>query len=100
MTRPMTVGRGRREFPAANRRDTEPGVHLLRHGLYRAKRIAREMHRLLADQVRAEIDSARAAPIELRELDARIERPQARRASGDPDLTEDELAAAIERAQA
>ncbi len=66
----------------------------------RVKRIAREMHRLLADRVRAESDSARAAPIELRELDARIERLQARRTSGDPDLTDDELAAAIERVQA
>lgn len=64
----------------------------------RVIRMAREMQRLLADRARATSEHAATASTELRELDARIARLRARRVAGDPDMTDDELAAAIDRA--
>ena len=64
----------------------------------RVNRMARQMQRLLADRARAQNERATTESTELQELDARIARLRARRATGDPDMTDDELAAAIDRA--
>lgn len=66
----------------------------------RVNRMAREMQRMFADHIRAVGEHAKTAPIEVKDINARIERLQARRAAGDPDMTDDEWAAAIDRAQA
>jgi hypothetical protein len=61
--------------------------------------MAKEMQALYVERFRASEARVDAAPKELQELDARLSRLRQRR-GGDPDLTTDELQAAIERAEA
>jgi site-specific DNA recombinase len=65
----------------------------------RVERIAKEMQTLYTERVRSIEARADAAPKELQDLDARLTRLRERARSGDPDLTADELQAAIERAE-
>lgn len=64
----------------------------------RVKRMAEEIARVYADRMRARVSRATTAPRELQELDARIARLRERLSRGDPDMTSDEIQAAIERA--
>src|SRR6185312_1193582 len=63
-------------------------------------RMANEMPAAYAERMRAVAARAADLPRELEELDARIMRLRERSKAGDPDLTPDELQAAIERAEA
>ncbi len=63
------------------------------------KRMAKQLEKRLAEQAKATQQKGADAPRELAELDARIARLKERLRTGDPDLTEDELQAAIDRAQ-
>ena len=65
----------------------------------RVERMAKEMQRYYVERVRAMQTRATEAPKELRELAARIERLRERLRKGDPDMTADELQAAIDRAE-
>jgi hypothetical protein len=66
----------------------------------RAERMAREMQAYYLDRVRAIQTQAVEQPHELQELTARIERLGERLKRGDPDMTADEIQAAIDRAAA
>jgi site-specific DNA recombinase len=65
----------------------------------RVERMAKEMQRYHAERVRAVQARAIEAPKELQELAARIERLRERLRKGDPDMTADELQAALDRAE-
>jgi DNA repair exonuclease SbcCD ATPase subunit len=65
----------------------------------RAERMAKEMQAYYLDQVRAMQTQAMEQPRELQELTARIERLRERLKQGDPDMTADEIQAAIDRAE-
>lgn len=66
----------------------------------RIERMAREMQRDYAARLKALAARSEAVPQELQDLDARIARLRDRMTTGDPDMTGDELQAAMERAQA
>ncbi len=66
----------------------------------RVERMAVEMQQHYRERVHAMRVKAHEAPQELTELMARIERLRARLKAGDPDMTADEIGAAIERAEA
>jgi site-specific DNA recombinase len=66
----------------------------------RVARMANEMRAAYAERMRAVAARAADLPRELEELDARIMRLRERLKAGDPDLTPDELQAAIDRAEA
>jgi DNA invertase Pin-like site-specific DNA recombinase len=66
----------------------------------RVARMANEMRAAYAERMRAVAARAGDLPRELEELDARIMRLRERLKAGDPDLTPDELQAAIDRAEA
>ncbi len=65
----------------------------------RRTRMAKEMHASYVERVHTHNKRVESAPQEVIELDARIDRLRDRLRSGDPDLTPDELQAAIERAE-
>jgi site-specific DNA recombinase len=65
----------------------------------RVERMGNEMQRYYADRMRALQTHATEAPRELQELGARIERLRDRLRRGDPDMTPDEIEAAIARAE-
>jgi len=65
----------------------------------RVARMAKEMQRDLLERIHRAKVRAVEQPHELAELDARIARLRMRLTSGDPDMTPDELQAAIERAE-
>ena len=65
----------------------------------RVERMAREMQKLHAENVRAATGRANAAPQELQTLSERIDRLRERLATGDPDMEPDEIQAAIDRAE-
>lgn len=65
----------------------------------RVQQMAREIARIFADRVQAEAGRAACAPQSLLELEARIARLRERLGRGDPDMTSDEIQAAIERAE-
>lgn len=64
----------------------------------RVKRMAHEMASIFADRIQARGDRAAQAPQALQDLDARMARLRERLGRGDPDMTSDEIQAAIERA--
>ena len=66
----------------------------------RAVRMAKELQQLYLEQARQSEARAVEAPQELQELTARIDRLRLRLRHGDPDMTSDELQAAIDRALA
>jgi site-specific DNA recombinase len=66
----------------------------------RAERMAKEMQAYYLDRARAIQTQAVEQPHELQELTARIERLRERLKRGDPDMTADEIQAAIDRAAA
>lgn len=66
----------------------------------RVARMANEMRAAYAERMRTLAARAAVLPRELEELDARIMRLRERLKAGDPDLTPDELQAAIDRAEA
>jgi hypothetical protein len=66
----------------------------------RVERIAKEMQTYYAERVRTMQTRAVEAPRELQDLTARIERLRERLQKGDPDMTADEIQAAIDRAEA
>lgn len=66
----------------------------------RIKKMALEMQTFLAQELQERADKSAEVPRELQELEARLERLRRRLADGDPDITPDELQAAIERAEA
>ena len=66
----------------------------------RVARMAAELEQLHAEHMHQSTARAAEVPKELRELTARIERLKERLRAGDPDMTGDEIEAAIERAQA
>jgi DNA invertase Pin-like site-specific DNA recombinase len=66
----------------------------------RVQRMAVEAQAYYAERVRAMQTRAIEQPRELQELDARIDRLRARLKAGDPDMTGDEIQAAIDRAEA
>ena len=81
--------------------------HVILSGVYRdlleperVARMANEMRAAYAERMRAAAARAVDLPRELEELDARIMRLRERLKAGDPDLTPDELQAAIDRAEA
>jgi hypothetical protein len=66
----------------------------------RVRQMAKEMQAAYAERVKQAATRVQTLPLELQALDARIERLRERLKCGDPDLTADELQAAIERAEA
>ncbi|HEY0942515.1 MAG TPA: recombinase family protein [Steroidobacter sp.] len=66
----------------------------------RVERMAKEMRALYVEHLRALQMREAERPQELQELIARIERLRERLRRGDPDMTPDEIQAAIERAEA
>ena len=69
-------------------------------GPERIERMAREMGEYYRERVRALQTHAAEVPGELQELAARLQRLHERLKRGDPDMTADELQAAIDRAEA
>ncbi len=65
----------------------------------RVEKMATEMQRYFTERVRDLERRSGEAPRELQALDARLERLRLRLRDGDPDMTPDELQAAIDRAQ-
>jgi site-specific DNA recombinase len=65
----------------------------------RVARMAKEMQDYLSDRLQATQVRATEAPRELEELEARIARLRDRLKRGDPDIPDDELQAAIDRAE-
>ena len=65
----------------------------------RVARMVREMQGYFSERVQATQSRATEVPCELEELDARIVRLRDRLKRGDPDMPEDELQAAIDRAE-
>jgi site-specific DNA recombinase len=65
----------------------------------RVAQMAKEMQRDLLERMHKMEMRAAEQPQELAELDARIARLQKRLTTGDPDMTPDELQAAIDRAE-
>jgi DNA invertase Pin-like site-specific DNA recombinase len=65
----------------------------------RVDRMAKEMQAYYAERVRAMQTRATEVPRELQELNARLERLRERLKKGDPDMTADEIQAAIDRAE-
>jgi site-specific DNA recombinase len=66
----------------------------------RVERMGREMQSYYAERTAAMHTRATEVPHELQELGARIERLRERLKRGDPDMTADEIQAAIDRAEA
>jgi site-specific DNA recombinase len=66
----------------------------------RVERMAAEMQAYFSERVRATQTRAAEMPKELQELGARIERLRERLRRGDPDMTADEIQAAVDRAEA
>ena len=66
----------------------------------RAQRMAKEMQASYIEHLRTLQARVTEQPLELQELTARIERLRERLKQGDPDMTPDEIQAAIERAEA
>ena len=66
----------------------------------RVQRIAKEMQTYYAERQKAMQVRAIEWPRELQDLDARIDRLRDRLGRGDPDMTTDEIQAAIDRADA
>jgi len=66
----------------------------------RIARIAAEMERMFATRIQTSDQNVQVLPAELRQLNARLDRMRARLQQGDPDMTADELQAAIDRAEA
>jgi DNA repair exonuclease SbcCD ATPase subunit len=66
----------------------------------RVQRMAKEIQRSYLEAARATQARAAEAPRELEDLAARIERLRERLRRGDPDMTGDEIEAAIDRAEA
>lgn len=66
----------------------------------RVRTMAKEMQAIYSERMRQAAARADTLPLELQALDARIERLRERQKKGDPDLTADELQAAIERVEA
>lgn len=66
----------------------------------RRARMVKEMEAAFAERIRSCAQRAKTAPAEAQELDARISRLRERLKNGDPDMTADELQAAIDRAEA
>ena len=64
----------------------------------RVRRMAHDMARIFAERLHARSDRSAQAPQALQDLDARIARLRHRLAQGDPDMTPDEIQAAIDRA--
>jgi len=96
-----TVGRAR--TPVRVRRDRIETVLLdpIRKELLtpeRAEKMAKEMQTYYFDRLRAMQTQVAEQPRELHELTARIERLRERLKQGDPDMTADEIQAAIDRA--
>lgn len=74
----------------------------IRHELLSPERVARmtvEIQKLLAARARKAKQKANAAPAELKALDVRIARLRERLERGDPDMEQDEIQAAIDRAE-
>lgn len=65
----------------------------------RVARMAQEMEAYYQEQLRLRATRPTEAPKELRDLEARLVRLRERLEWGDPDLTADELLAAIEKAE-
>lgn len=65
----------------------------------RVERMGREITQFYAERMHARRTRATHAPQELQDLDARIARLRDRLGRGDPDMTADEIQAAIERAE-
>ncbi|MGC8507884.1 MAG: recombinase family protein [Thiomonas sp.] len=65
----------------------------------RVERMAKEMQAAYAERLRERAARLEALPQDVQRLDARIARMRERLKAGDPDLTADELQAAIERAE-
>jgi len=73
----------------------------IRKGLLSPERIANmvdEMKSMYAEHLRVSATQIEQRPRQLAELDARIERLRERQKAGDPDMTADELQAALDRA--
>lgn len=66
----------------------------------RVKKMALEMQAFLAQELQERAERSAEVPRELQDLEARLERLRRRLSDGDPDMTPDELQAAIERAEA
>ena len=66
----------------------------------RVKQMAAEMEKAFAAQIERYETHAAAAPAELQELQARLDRLKRRLAAGDPDMTADELEGLVDRVQA
>lgn len=66
----------------------------------RVKQMAAEMEKAFAAQIASYETRAAAAPVELQELEARLDRLKRRLAAGDPDMTVDELEGLVDRVQA
>lgn len=64
------------------------------------ERLAKDIRQAIADHERRGAADAAQAPQAVKELDARLERLRERLRAGDPDMTADDLLAAIERAEA
>ena len=64
------------------------------------EQMGKEMQGYYAERLRVMQTQSNVAPRELQELAARIERLKERLRKGDPDMTPDEIQAAIDRAQA
>jgi len=64
----------------------------------RVAKMAAEIQALYAQHIREAAGRAEQRPRQLAELDARVDRLRERQRSGDPDLTDDELQSAIDRA--
>jgi len=65
----------------------------------RIKRMAAQLQKQFNERVAAAAQRDMDAPRELAELDARLDRLRKRLRNGDPDMTDDEVQAAIDRAQ-
>jgi site-specific DNA recombinase len=79
-------------------RDPETGLQALL-APQRIELMAKEMERYHAERVRLTLERGTEAPKELKQLTARIERLRERLRRGDPDMTVDEIEAAIARAE-
>ncbi len=66
----------------------------------RVEKMAQEMRRYFAERMKAVRAKDSERPQELADLDARISRLRVRLKSGDPDLSRDDITAAIERVEA
>jgi DNA invertase Pin-like site-specific DNA recombinase len=65
----------------------------------RVERMAQEMRRYFAERIKAQRAEETERPKELADLDSRLSRLRTRLKSGDPDLSRDDISAAIERVE-